>query len=86
MFHMQFEANYNLMSLLYEHEAINPILPWQLSRRFNSAPCVSVLPWPNPGLIHALLQGLRDEIAGLLEMAETSPVRPIEAVPEGKPA
>ncbi len=36
-------------------------------------------------LIHALLQGLRDEIAGLLEMAETSPVRPIEAVPEGKP-
>lgn len=35
-------------------------------------------------LIHALLQGLRDEIAGLLEMAETSPVRPIEAVPEGK--
>ena len=36
-------------------------------------------------LIHALLQGLRDEISGLLEMAETSPVRPIEAVPEGKP-
>ena len=36
-------------------------------------------------LIHALLQGLRDEIAGLLEMAETSPVRPIESVPEGKP-
>jgi hypothetical protein len=36
-------------------------------------------------LIHALLQGLRDEIAGLLEMAETSPVRPIEAVPPGKP-
>jgi len=36
-------------------------------------------------LIHALLQGLRDEIAGLLEMAETSPVRPIAAVPEGKP-
>jgi len=25
-------------------------------------------------LIHALLQGLQDEIAGLLEMAETSPV------------
>jgi hypothetical protein len=36
-------------------------------------------------LIHALLQGLQDEIAGLLEMAEASPVRPIEAVPEGKP-
>lgn len=36
-------------------------------------------------LIHALLQGLRDEIAGLLEMVETSPVHPIEAVPEGKP-
>src|SRR6476660_21477 len=36
-------------------------------------------------LIYALLQGLRDEIAGLLEMAETSPVRPIESVPEGKP-
>jgi hypothetical protein len=36
-------------------------------------------------LTHALLQGLRDEIAGLLEMAKTSPVRPIEAIPEGKP-
>ena len=36
-------------------------------------------------LIHALLQGLRDEIGGLLEMAETSPVRPIQAVTEGKP-
>ena len=36
-------------------------------------------------LIHALLQGLQDEIAGLLEMAETSPVVPIDAVPEGKP-
>ncbi|HWW01149.1 MAG TPA: hypothetical protein VNZ64_15745 [Candidatus Acidoferrum sp.] len=36
-------------------------------------------------LIHALLQGLRDEIAGLLEMAEASPVRPLESVPEGKP-
>ena len=36
-------------------------------------------------LIHALLQGLQDEISGLLEMAKTSPVRPIDAVPEGKP-
>jgi hypothetical protein len=36
-------------------------------------------------LIHALLQGLQDEIGGLLEMAETSPVRPIQAVTEGKP-
>ena len=36
-------------------------------------------------LIHALLQGLQDEIAGLLEMAKTRPVHPIEAVPEGKP-
>lgn len=36
-------------------------------------------------LIRALLQGLRDEIAGLLELVEASPVRPIEAVPEGKP-
>jgi hypothetical protein len=36
-------------------------------------------------LIHALLQGLQDEVSGLLEMAKTSPVRPIHAVPEGKP-
>ena len=36
-------------------------------------------------MIHALLQGLQDEIAGLLEMAETSPVGPFEAVPEKKP-
>jgi len=36
-------------------------------------------------LIHALLQGLQDEVAGLLEMAEASPVRPIAAVPDGKP-
>jgi len=36
-------------------------------------------------LIHALLQGLQDEIAGLLELAQTSPVRAIDAIPEGKP-
>jgi len=36
-------------------------------------------------LIHALLQGLQDEVGGLLEMAETSPVRPIQTVAEGKP-
>jgi len=36
-------------------------------------------------LIHALLQGLKDEIAGLLELAQTSPVRPIDAIPDGKP-
>ena len=36
-------------------------------------------------LIHALLQGLQDEVSGLLEMAKTSPVRPIHDVPEGKP-
>ena len=36
-------------------------------------------------LIHALLQGLQDEIAGLLELAQTSPVRPIDAIPDGKP-
>jgi hypothetical protein len=36
-------------------------------------------------LIRALLQGLQDEIGGLLEIAETSPVRPIQAVAEGKP-
>ena len=36
-------------------------------------------------LIHALLQGLKDEIAGLLELAQTSPVRSIDAIPEGKP-
>ena len=52
MFHMQFEANYNLMSLLYEHEAINPILPWQLSRRFNSAAAAicDFAPWNQGGL------------------------------------
>ena len=36
-------------------------------------------------LIHALLQGLRDEIACFLEGARRTPVRPIEAAPEGKP-
>src|ERR1051326_439298 len=36
-------------------------------------------------LIHALLQGLQDEIAGLLELAQTTPVRAIDAIPEGKP-
>ena len=36
-------------------------------------------------LIHALLQGLQDEVSGLLELARTSPVRPIDAIPEGKP-
>jgi len=36
-------------------------------------------------LIHALLQGLKDEIVGLLELAQTSPVRPIDAIPDGKP-
>lgn len=36
-------------------------------------------------LIHALLQGIQDEIAGLLELAKTGAARPIEAVPEGKP-
>jgi hypothetical protein len=36
-------------------------------------------------LIRALLQGLQDEIGGVLEMAETSPVRPIQTVAEGKP-
>ena len=35
-------------------------------------------------LIHALLQGLQDEIAGLLELASTGAARPIDAVPEGK--
>jgi hypothetical protein len=36
-------------------------------------------------LIHALLQGLQDEIAGLLELASSGAARPIDAVPEGKP-
>ena len=36
-------------------------------------------------LIHALLQGLVDEVAGLLELARTGGAHPIEAVPEGKP-
>jgi hypothetical protein len=36
-------------------------------------------------LVHALLQGLQDEIAGLLELARTGAAHPIEAVPEGKP-
>src|SRR4029434_9724945 len=36
-------------------------------------------------LLHALLQGLRDEIACFLEGARRTPVRPIEAAPEGKP-
>jgi hypothetical protein len=35
-------------------------------------------------LLHALMQGLQDEIGGLLEFARTS-VHPIEAVPDGKP-
>jgi len=36
-------------------------------------------------LIHALLQGLHDEIAGLLELARTGAARPIDAVLDGKP-
>jgi hypothetical protein len=36
-------------------------------------------------LIQALLQGLHDEIRGLLEMFATSSVRPIDTLPEGKP-
>ena len=36
-------------------------------------------------LIHALLQGLHDEIAGLLELARTGAARPIETITEGKP-
>ena len=36
-------------------------------------------------LVHALMQGLQDEIAGLLEFAKTSSVHQIEAVPDGKP-
>lgn len=36
-------------------------------------------------LTHALLQGLQDEIAGLLELAMTGAARPIDAVPDGKP-
>jgi hypothetical protein len=36
-------------------------------------------------LIHALLQGLQDEIAGLLELARSGAARPIDAVPDGKP-
>jgi hypothetical protein len=35
--------------------------------------------------IRALLQGLHDEIAGLLELAGTGAARPIEAITEGKP-
>src|SRR5260370_8296487 len=35
-------------------------------------------------LIHALMQGLHDEIAGLLDFARTNSVQPIEAVPDGK--
>jgi hypothetical protein len=35
-------------------------------------------------LIHALMQGLHDEIAGLLDFARTNSVHPIEAVPDGK--
>jgi len=34
-------------------------------------------------LIHALMQGLHDEIAGLLDFARTNSVHPIEAVPDG---
>jgi hypothetical protein len=36
-------------------------------------------------LVHALLQGLHDEIVGLLDLAKTGAVHPIEAIPEGKP-
>ena len=36
-------------------------------------------------LVHALLQGLHDEVAGLLELARTGAARPIEAITEGKP-
>jgi hypothetical protein len=36
-------------------------------------------------LVNALLQGLQDEIAGLLELAKTGAARPIDAVPDGKP-
>jgi hypothetical protein len=36
-------------------------------------------------LIHALMQGLHDEIGGLLEFAKTNSVHQIEAVPDGKP-
>jgi hypothetical protein len=36
-------------------------------------------------LIYALLQGLHDEIAGLLELARTGAAHPIDAVPDGKP-
>src|SRR5688572_27695971 len=36
-------------------------------------------------LIHALLQGLHDEISDLLEMARNNSVLSIEATPEGKP-
>jgi hypothetical protein len=35
--------------------------------------------------VHALLQGLHDEVAGLLELARTGAARPIEAITEGKP-
>jgi hypothetical protein len=35
--------------------------------------------------IHALLQGLHDEIAGLLELARTGATRPIEEITDGKP-
>jgi len=35
--------------------------------------------------IRALLQGLHDETAGLLELARTGAARPIEAITEGKP-
>src|SRR5579859_6920628 len=36
-------------------------------------------------LIKALMQGLQDEINGLLEFAKVSSVHQIEAAPEGKP-
>ena len=36
-------------------------------------------------LIRALMQGLQDEIAGLLEFAKTNSVHQIDAVPDGKP-
>ena len=36
-------------------------------------------------LIHALMQGLQDEIGSLLEFAKTSSVHSIDAVSEGKP-
>jgi hypothetical protein len=36
-------------------------------------------------LIHALLQGIQDEILGLLELSKNGSVHPIDAIDEGKP-